>query len=50
MQENYGTSLIGHAGTGEWDSHIPGRTLGNDGSFAHGMFQEPVGNCDGNFN
>ena len=50
MQENYGTSLIDHAGTGEWDKRINVRTLGHDGDFVHGMFQEPVINCDGNFN
>ena len=50
MQENYGTSLIDHAGTGEWDKRIRERTLGHDGDFVHGMFQEPVINCDGNFN
>eukprot|EP01043_Picozoa_sp_COSAG02_P030031 COSAG02_NODE_1898_length_10461_cov_3.844528_4_plen_240_part_00 len=52
MQENYGTSLIEHSGTGQWDKRIPGKrsTLGHDGDFVHGMFQEPVINCDGNFN
>ena len=50
MQENYGTSLIDHAGTGEWDKRSHKRTLGHDGDFVHGMFQEPVINCDGNFN
>ena len=50
MQENYGTSLSDHTGTGEWDKRIDGRTLGHDGDFVHGMFQEPVINCNGNFN
>lgn len=50
MQENYGTSLAAHAGTGDWESALLGRTLGHDGDFVHGMFQEPVINCDGNFN
>jgi hypothetical protein len=41
-----GSSIRDHGHTGWWNNSFKGPSLGGDGNFAFGMFQEPVVNCD----
>eukprot|EP00948_MAST-09A_sp_MAST-9A-sp1_P003502 g3502.t1 len=57
MQENYGITLLGHSGTGEWtkdsgNANSPWKnsvSVGHDGFYRHGMRFEAVFNCPGTF-